>query len=167
MDRGAWRATVHGVAKSQTWLKWLSAKHAGLSWLSYNKVKSHILLLSDISNHGSLSLVIRHINWWSSVTVTYKKMILLYSFTKHSQLNKKQKTLPALPWSEWMRISAWRGLCLCKGVLYLHCVERTQGRSIWLPVAFSAQGVKPQLNCISELAGIPSVLGSDLMIAVL
>ena len=25
---GAWRATVHGVAKSQTWLKWLSV-HAG------------------------------------------------------------------------------------------------------------------------------------------
>ena len=24
MCRGAWRATVHGVAKSQTWLKWLS-----------------------------------------------------------------------------------------------------------------------------------------------
>ena len=25
-DRGAWQATVHGVAKSRTWLKWLS-KH--------------------------------------------------------------------------------------------------------------------------------------------
>ena len=24
MDRGAWWATVHGVAKSRTWLKWLS-----------------------------------------------------------------------------------------------------------------------------------------------
>ena len=24
MDRGAWQATVHGVAKSCTWLKWLS-----------------------------------------------------------------------------------------------------------------------------------------------
>ena len=24
MNRGAWRATVHRVAKSQTWLKWLS-----------------------------------------------------------------------------------------------------------------------------------------------
>ena len=24
MDRGAWRATVHRVAKSRTWLKWLS-----------------------------------------------------------------------------------------------------------------------------------------------
>ena len=27
MDRGAWRATVHGVTRSQTWLKWLS-RHA-------------------------------------------------------------------------------------------------------------------------------------------
>ena len=24
MDRGAWHATIHGVTKSQTWLKWLS-----------------------------------------------------------------------------------------------------------------------------------------------
>ena len=30
MDRGAWRATVHRVAKSQTWLKWLST-HAHYS----------------------------------------------------------------------------------------------------------------------------------------
>ena len=36
MDRGAWRATVHGVAKSWTWLKWASqacmiiqSKHVG------------------------------------------------------------------------------------------------------------------------------------------
>ena len=26
IDRGAWWATVHGVAKSQTWLKWLSTR---------------------------------------------------------------------------------------------------------------------------------------------
>ena len=31
MDRGAWRATVYGVAKSQTWLKWLST-HARTHW---------------------------------------------------------------------------------------------------------------------------------------
>ena len=24
MDRGAWQATIHGIAKSWTWLKWLS-----------------------------------------------------------------------------------------------------------------------------------------------
>ena len=29
MDREAWRATVHGVTKNQTWLKWLN-KHSNL-----------------------------------------------------------------------------------------------------------------------------------------
>ena len=28
MDRGAWRGAVHGVAKSQTQLKWLSTQHS-------------------------------------------------------------------------------------------------------------------------------------------
>ena len=28
-DRGVWRATVHRVAKSWTWLRWLSTKHLG------------------------------------------------------------------------------------------------------------------------------------------
>ena len=28
MDRGAWRAIVHRVAKSWKWLKWLSMKHS-------------------------------------------------------------------------------------------------------------------------------------------
>ena len=34
MDRGAWRATVHGVAKSQTRLKWLSTR----AWV-YNPIE--------------------------------------------------------------------------------------------------------------------------------
>ena len=33
MDRGAWRATVHGVTKSQTQLKWLNHPHSsGGEW---------------------------------------------------------------------------------------------------------------------------------------
>ena len=28
IDRGAWRATVHGVKKSRTGLKWLSTQHS-------------------------------------------------------------------------------------------------------------------------------------------
>ena len=27
MDKGVWWTTVHGVTKSQTWLKWLSTQH--------------------------------------------------------------------------------------------------------------------------------------------
>ena len=29
MDRGTWQATVHGIAKSQIWLKWLSTQYKG------------------------------------------------------------------------------------------------------------------------------------------
>ena len=34
MDRGAWRATIHGVTKSQTWLKQLSMHPRTMSYLS-------------------------------------------------------------------------------------------------------------------------------------
>ena len=34
MDRGAWWATVHEVAKSRTWLKWLSMQYLGERYLS-------------------------------------------------------------------------------------------------------------------------------------
>ena len=40
MDRGAWRATVHGVTKSQTWPKWFSTAHSvtGIEgWRCYSK----------------------------------------------------------------------------------------------------------------------------------
>ena len=39
MDRGAWWATVHRVAKSQTWLKWLST--AQNSWRETLKYHRH------------------------------------------------------------------------------------------------------------------------------
>ena len=37
MDRGAWRATVHGVTKSWTWLKWLSLHAWGV--FSYYSIR--------------------------------------------------------------------------------------------------------------------------------
>ena len=41
MDRGAWWATVHGVTKSWTWLKWLSTQqHAKMGKLRQRAVKS-------------------------------------------------------------------------------------------------------------------------------
>ena len=47
MDRGAWWATVHGVAKSWTQLKWLSMHCAIFHWCSY-----HIFLIhSSINGH--------------------------------------------------------------------------------------------------------------------
>ena len=41
MDRGAWRATVHRVAKIHTWLKWLSTHNEGkLDKLNYVEINN-------------------------------------------------------------------------------------------------------------------------------
>ena len=85
MDRGAWRATVHGVAKSQTWLKWLST-HARTHWwgssdyrgllghcprnsfLVWNSTSRKFPLLTDdalaLHSHQSLSGVWPHFCMW-------------------------------------------------------------------------------------------------------
>ena len=34
MDRGAWQATVHGVAQSQTWVKWLGMSEGTHAYIS-------------------------------------------------------------------------------------------------------------------------------------
>ena len=48
MDRGSWQATVHRVAKSQTWLKWLSVHHS--SWTLPFPQASACLLLPVTAN---------------------------------------------------------------------------------------------------------------------
>ena len=48
MDRGAWWATVHRVAKSQTWLKWLSMHTHTVSWRTF-PILSEYFLWADIS----------------------------------------------------------------------------------------------------------------------
>ena len=44
MDRGAWRATVHGVAERQTWLKWPSTHTATVWTTSLYYLDAHIYL---------------------------------------------------------------------------------------------------------------------------
>ena len=59
MDRGAWRATVHGIAKSRTWLKQLNAHtrrdnthhHYKLDWTFDSLVAQHLLFLPN--NHSN------------------------------------------------------------------------------------------------------------------
>ena len=41
MDRGAWWATVHGVTKSRTWLKWLSPHSDPSEVISYCSLNLH------------------------------------------------------------------------------------------------------------------------------
>ena len=55
IDRGAWRATVHRIAKSVTWLKWLSM------WHSY--------------------LVVRGLTWVLLLALTQPKLLRIFFFT--------------------------------------------------------------------------------------
>ena len=52
MDRGAWQATVHRVANSQTWLKWLSTHTHIAITINYAKV--------GISFHFSVVISLVH-----------------------------------------------------------------------------------------------------------
>ena len=49
-DRGAWRATVHRFAKSQTWLKWLST-HADVFYYPYLGRYAYICMYNHICTH--------------------------------------------------------------------------------------------------------------------
>ena len=49
--RGAWKSTLHGIAKSQTWLKWLSMHPKNASWRKIKPltkwIHSSIFILSS------------------------------------------------------------------------------------------------------------------------
>ena len=53
MDRGAWRATVHGISESQTWLKWLSTHICTIppEALAFITHFCHTCSLSWMQNH--------------------------------------------------------------------------------------------------------------------
>ena len=54
MDSGAWWATVHGVAKSQTWLKWLSTYAVcgwGGSWAHSDFMKGWFCLTGHLEKY--------------------------------------------------------------------------------------------------------------------
>ena len=53
MDRGAWWATVYGVAKSSTWMKWLSRHRWENRW-------SNLPMVHQLVRENA-----RIFNWWS------------------------------------------------------------------------------------------------------
>ena len=55
-DRGTWRSTVHGVAKSQTWLKWLSRHADTLFYVLVVVWKDHIWGLFRLPNSKILKI---------------------------------------------------------------------------------------------------------------
>ena len=51
MDRGTWRATVHRITKSQTWLKWLSMHE----YINLQRPKNHFSQCSKVQSQSKNS----------------------------------------------------------------------------------------------------------------
>ena len=66
MDRGAWRATVHRVAKSQTRLKWLSTHARCCSYVDHGRVK-HFRELGNLLGYCFM--------WWEFHDKSYSRSL--------------------------------------------------------------------------------------------
>ena len=56
MNRGAWLATVHGIAKSQTWLKWLSTQNDSQVYKRSKKPRIANTILKEKNKVGEFML---------------------------------------------------------------------------------------------------------------
>ena len=56
MDRGAWRATVHGVSRSRTQLKRLTLLHFSPMVLAISEVRSDLTVILSETGHMNMYL---------------------------------------------------------------------------------------------------------------
>ena len=56
MDREAWRAAIHGVAKSQTWLNWTEKKFSKQKGNDKKEIKESWSIKKKKSNRKSINL---------------------------------------------------------------------------------------------------------------
>ena len=104
MDRAAWQATVHGVTKSRTWLKWLTRMHA-----------------QAVLARGEMRKMCWNSRGWQDLQAKGSQLSLPASrWQKWQRWNRRTKdhrgpnfSLPAEPWSNQRRggfLEAWEGL---------------------------------------------------------
>ena len=107
MDRGAWRATVHGVAKSQIRLKWLSTHMCNRFTLLYtwnqHKIVNQLYSVTILKKY-TLTTTHRQLysmfcnNWEKNLEKNrymymYHRITLLYTWNSHNvnQLHSEKK----------------------------------------------------------------------------
>ena len=126
MDRGAWRAIVHGVAKSWTWLRWLSITHKqqyfrdGYRWTS--EMASRVPCLLEFMAFYNQSPPLEC--WPSLQTLEWVEYSKDGGHYCQDQVTKMvASVLLALSYSLWLLL-----LLLCGE---LHCKELMQQEYAW------------------------------------
>ena len=120
-DRGAWQATVHGVTKSRTRLKWLSTQTKYLVW------KWNIFLNYLIRINFSLSSSFRGINYCQKILrginsfLYLKKIIWIYLGSKeNATLHFPLVTILTVSYPGNMCYPHKQHLCPCKRLSFLY-----------------------------------------------
>ena len=123
MDRGAWQATLHGVAKNQTWLKWLTtipptrkvpqASYSHPSECRQNENHNHTKLTKLIT---WITILSNSMKLWAMLCrATLDGRVMMGVLTKQSPLEKGEANHFSIltlgtPWTIWKsnKISHWK-----------------------------------------------------------
>ena len=92
MDREAWRAVIHGVAKSRTWLEWLNWTELILYWCFY--ILMYLLVICMSSMIYSVSLTI--FNWIVYLFLLLNCMSSLYILNINHLLDLWFANIPSI-----------------------------------------------------------------------
>ena len=119
MDRGAWRAIVHRVTKSQTWLKWFSTHFIlilscfPLPWreMRSNKLKWHLwktLMIYQADHWAETDVPNMTMKWWNSYIIQFSKTDMIQpSFTLKPCLALKRESFTSTSWVSSLQLLAF------------------------------------------------------------
>ena len=97
MDRGDWKATIHGVAKSWTWLKWLST----FTHHTHRRVPNSIILRELVMDREVWCAAIHGVSKsWTQLS-DWTELMLMYFYLFCSHLSRK-KFLSYTYFSIWL-----------------------------------------------------------------
>ena len=124
MDREAWRAVVHGVAKSQTWLSdWteLNPREVGWNtWTYHIRGKKNVVSESSRIGYNSRSRQV-HFMWFCKSFLFFFLLSLIFIFYKREK---------------------WHGYCEAENKWYLYSVCHT-----WTSLVWWLSGKEPTCQC--------------------
>ena len=154
MDRGAWRATVHGVAKSQTWLKRLS-KHAHM----HHNVRFALFFFFD--KNGQLSTILSPSETSELYTIVTQEICFLSIYSFNEYLLNLYYVLVLLSTRETFHRClqanlSWELLCVSDLVIPL-----------LFPIILMVILLSPQSLCVGTVVGSFSSLKFQVIMSVL
>ena len=113
MDRGAWQAIVHRVAKSQTWLKWLNMTIIFIELIAILCIPSTVFRWSISASLFSIPYSVKPLNclWWLWQNFSHMSFsdqyVLEFSFSHCFQFQVHSEGYLSAWWMITMRMNSF------------------------------------------------------------